>query len=205
MFLKPSIDKLSDDELIDRYRKQKDNRFLGELFGRYIRFVFLVCMKYLKNEELAKDMSMQVFEKVMSDLYRFDIENFKSWLHVVTKNACLMHIRSNKHHLLTNIEEKNAAIKNMEFLAFEHHNKEEYELRLDQLEKAMSILDDNQKQCIDLFYLKEKSYKEVADITGCSMNQVKSYIQNGKRNLKQHLISKGKFLSLVFIYLYFNI
>lgn len=147
---------------------------------------------------------MQVFEKVMSDLYRFEIDNFKSWLHVVVKNACLMHFRSEKHHVLTSIDEKIVLQKNMEITTEEHQDNEEFELQLEDLEKSMEILDEKQKQCIDLFYLKEKSYKEVAEITGCSLNQVKSHIQNGKRNLKMHLISKGKFLTLIFICLYFN-
>ena len=48
----------------------------------------------------------------------------------------------------------------------------------------MELLNPEQKQTVELFYLQEKSYKEIVDQTGFSMNDVKSYIQNGKRNLK---------------------
>jgi RNA polymerase sigma-70 factor (ECF subfamily) len=52
------------------------------------------------------------------------------------------------------------------------------------LEKCIETLGDEQKQCVKLFYLQEKCYKEITESTGFDMNKVKSYIQNGKRNLK---------------------
>lgn len=198
LFFKPGIQALSDEELISSYRKENDNRFLSELFGRYIRSVFLISMKYLKDEELSKDISMQVFEKLVDDLKRFEVKHFKSWLHVVTKNACYMHHRSNK------VLEKVSLPESMENDALLHHEYDHgHELRLEQLEKAITMLDMEQKQCIELFYLQDKTYKEVADITGFSMNEVKSHIQNGKRNLKNYLVVHGDTLLMVFACVYF--
>ena len=204
MFLKPRILTLSDEELLEGFRKENDNKYLGELFGRYIRFVFLVCMKYLRDEDLAKDISMQVFEKISTDLHRFEVQNFKSWLHVVTKNTCLMHIRSVKHLPRQSEAEKKIALMHVENSSEEHHEYENHELRLEQLEKAITTLSDDQKQCIELFYLQEKTYKEVTDMTGFSMNQVKSHIQNGRRNLKSYLIDHDDILLMVFAMIYLN-
>jgi RNA polymerase sigma-70 factor (ECF subfamily) len=160
-------------------------------------------MKYLKNEELSKDMAMQVFEKLTEDLRRFEVKNFKSWLHVVVKNACFMQLRSDKHLIDVSLNFENDAIKNMEIKHELHPNGiDNNEIRLEQLEKAMHALDADQKQCIELFYLKEKSYKDVADITGYTLNQVKSHIQNGKRNLKNYIILNGELLIIVFATLY---
>ena len=88
-----NIEKLSDRELISRFQKTEDNRFVGVLYKRYAHLVFGVGLKYLKNEEQAKDMSMQVFEKLIDKLKTQSIDNFKSWLHVMTKNECLRAIR----------------------------------------------------------------------------------------------------------------
>jgi RNA polymerase sigma-70 factor (ECF subfamily) len=146
-------------------------------------------MKYLKADELAKDMSMQVFEKVTADITRFEIVHFKSWLYKVTCNSCLMQLRSNKHFQTLSIDDENVLKKNVEISIDEHHFKENnHEMKIEQLQMAIETLNYEQKQCVTLFYLQEKSYKDVAELTGFSENSVKSYIQNGKRNLKNILL-----------------
>jgi len=202
---KKNIEALSDEDLLKAFLLEKENRFLGALLERHIRFVFVVCMKYLRDEEAAKDMTMKVFEKVTEDVCRFEIQNFKSWLHVVTKNSCLMHIRGNKHFKTVEWKEDKDFIRHVENHAVLHLDdsmaKEE---RLADLEKAVETLEPGQQQCIKLFYLDEKSYKDVVEITGLTLNQVKSHIQNGKRNLKNLLVSKNQFMLMVFIFLYFD-
>ncbi len=192
MFERFKIRALSDEELVKAFCKEGENFYLEELYGRYIRFVFLVCMKYIKNEAKAKDAAMQVFEKLADDLERFEIRNFKSWLHVVTKNLCLMQLRSEKGFETIPIGDRKDLQKNMENQPVLHPEDDgEHELKLEQLQKAIDSLETEQKKCIKMFYLEEKSYKEVADITGFSLNQVKSFIQNGKRNLKIILVKNG--------------
>jgi len=63
---------------------------------------------------------------------------------------------------------------------------------LQQLPNAISNLNTEQRLCINLFYLKEKCYEEISMQTGYSLKQVKSYIQNGKRNLKIYLSQQMK-------------
>ncbi len=149
---------------------------------------------------------MQVFEKLTSNLKRFEVRNFKSWLHVVTKNTCLMQLRSEKGIEIITLDEKKEFQKNMENSALLHpENEDNHEFKIEQLQNAIGTLDNEQKQCIELFYLNEKSYKEVAEITGYSMNEVKSHIQNGKRNLKNILLKNSELLIwLVFYYLLNN-
>lgn len=200
-----NIEALSDNELLEAFSKEKDNRLLGMLLERYVRFVFVVCMKYLKNQDRAKEMSMQVFEKVSQDVCRFEIVNFKSWLHVVTKNCCLMQLRQQKNHKEIAVENENELERFVENAPFFHHEDTvEKEERLVELEKAIEVLEPEQKVCVDLFYLKGKSYKEVAEVTGYSMNQVKSHIQNGKRNLKNWLIANRHLVLALFFYLYYE-
>lgn len=178
-----NISSLSDLELVALYQKSADKKIVGELFRRYTRFVFLVCMNYLEDEEKARDAAMQVFENLFVTLARHGIRNFKSWLHVVTKNHCLMQLRQEKHQQIVPEEWEKVYPGNMESPSLMNPYNDEEE-SLQDLEKAILMLSKEQRICIELFYLKKKSYLEIVEITGDSYQQVKSNIQNGKRNLK---------------------
>jgi RNA polymerase sigma-70 factor (ECF subfamily) len=189
---------------VSLYRQKEENVFLAELFERYLRFVFLINMKYLRDEDLAKDIAMNVFVKLTDDLKRFEIKNFKSWLHVVAKNACMMHLRSERQSPLLSHETQKDANTVMEKYTDLHPEDEPLkELKLERLEQALLILEPEQKKCVELFYLQDKSYVEVAESTGYTMNQVKSFIQNGKRNLKNHMLANGDLFmfSIILIFL----
>lgn len=170
----------SDNELISLYKKTNDLSLIGELYTRYTALVYGVCMKYLKDRDEAKDASMQVFEKLIGVLQSHEVENFKSWLFVTARNHCLMQIRSKKSKFR---EEIDAMDMENQFLL---HPDEENDLENDlgKLEECIKKLVEGQQACVRLFYLDEKCYKEITTITGLDLNQVKSFIQNGKRNLK---------------------
>ena len=170
----------SDSELISLYKKTNDLSVIGELYTRYTALVYGVCVKYLKDRDDAKDASMQVFERLIETLKGHEVENFKSWLYVSVRNHCLMQIRSKKGKFK---EEFDVLDMENQFLL---HPEEENELadNLEKLEACIKQLMDGQQECIRLFYLDEKCYKEISMATGFDLNQVKSFIQNGKRNLK---------------------
>jgi RNA polymerase sigma factor (sigma-70 family) len=184
---------LGDEELVQLYQKEEDPLLVGELFERYTDLAFLVCMKYMKEEEAAKDVVMQVFEKLINDLKRYEVRNFKYWLHTVVKNQCLAELdrlqRARQKHETYHATEGPDVESAASITLPGEVDEEEWEM--DQLGNAIALLKEEQKTCIELFYLKNKSYKEVAEITGYTMMQVKSHIQNGKRNLKKHLIEMG--------------
>jgi RNA polymerase sigma factor (sigma-70 family) len=172
--------------LVERYASTFDTACLGPLFERYIHLVFSVGMKYLGNDAEAQDMVMVVFEKLFEELKRQEIKSFKSWLYTVARNQCLMQIRHEK-----SVERnKKEILKDLESEVMENESREhllpgsEGGDGIGMLEEAIEKLNEVQKQCIRLFYLEEKSYKEVADTTGFSLNDVKSHLQNGRRNLK---------------------
>ncbi len=188
-----NIESWPDIEIVDQYRKSNNNDLVGILFKRYTRFVFLVCMKYLKDEEKSKDASMQIFESLFTGLLKHDIKNFKAWLYSVTKNYCLLQFRSDKHRSVFEEDLKKVVHDDVESGGFLYlHNENAKENKLRKLEDAIESLSKEQKICIELFYLKEKCYDEVAEITGYTFKQVKSYIQNGKRNLKNILQSNNE-------------
>jgi RNA polymerase sigma-70 factor (ECF subfamily) len=178
-----------DEELIARYKETGDRQLVGILFERYTQLSFLVCMKYLKDEDESKDAVMQVFEKMLSDLMKYEVRTFSHWLHRVLKNHCLALLdkKQRERKKTENYYEDHDGF--MESGPDNDLSNEAVirEVRIGQLELAMKELNDQQKLCVELFYLQRKSYKEVSDITGFEMKEVKSYIQNGKRNLKIHL------------------
>lgn len=174
----------SDSELLSSYLQSGDLEILGTLYNRYIHLVYGVCLKYLSDREESKDAVNKIFENLITEIPKFEIQNFRGWLYVVTKNYCLMEIRKKK-------TEKNRFEKYSQDIFMEstgishpidevsdgnglHHN----------LKLCINKLKEEQRTCIQLFYFEEKCYQEIADELNIDLNKVKSYIQNGKRNLK---------------------
>ncbi|MBN2682173.1 MAG: sigma-70 family RNA polymerase sigma factor [Bacteroidales bacterium] len=185
MFGFKNAHKLTDSELIEKYRKTSDKSIVGILFERHTDFVFYVCMKYLHNSDDASEAVMLIFEKLFTDLKEHKVEKFKPWLHVVSRNHCLLTLRSEKYKQKFQEQYKNELhlfMENGEEMY--HDNEQDKEIKLEKLEVAINQLNEEQKQCIKLFYLEDKSYNEVAELTGFDLKKVKSFIQNGKRNLK---------------------
>ena len=182
-------DQMSDQELINKYKETEDSRFIGDLYQRYAHLVLGTCIRYLKNEAEGQDAVADIFEELMDKLLKHEVSNFKSWLYTLARNHCLMKLRKKKPIKEVELEEEKIQDQFVENPDFEHLNNEE-QSQEDILHQALSQLKEPQKVCVELFYLKEKSYKEVADITGYDLKKVKSYIQNGKRNLKLLLTKK---------------
>lgn len=171
-------DKGNDEALLKRYRQNGDLAVLGELFQNYAHMVYYVCYRYLQDGEQSKDAVMEIFEELINKVNKQDIKQFSAWLYVLSRNHCLMKLRSAKKMQHTTLDEF------MELPIDLHLEGENKEQRLTALELCMEKLPAAQKQSIDLFFMNEKCYKEITELTGFTLNEVKSYIQNGKRNLK---------------------
>ncbi len=180
MFIRQKPSNLTDAELLVQYRNDGNVQILGELFSRYTSLMYGVCLKYLKDRDEAKDAVMQVFEKLVQTLRIHEIENFNSWLYITSRNHCLMQIRSKKGkrkvEILPDLMESDY------FLHLEEDS--ELEENLSKLENCIQQLGIEQKQCVALFFIEQKCYKDITELTSFDLNQVKSFIQNGKRNLK---------------------
>ena len=165
---------------MQQYKSSGNNLYLGILLERYSLLLFGVCMKYLKNEEEAKDAVQQIFLKVITELQKYKVDYFKSWLYMVARNHCLMKLRDKNGRLIKEIND------HMPIAAetFDSAQLLEKDAMLNYVGDSLQELTDEQKTCVTLFYLDKKSYNEIVDVTGFTLMQVKSYIQNGKRNLK---------------------
>ncbi len=174
--------------MLSGYRRTGNLELLGKLYERYMPLVYGLCLKYLKDEEKSKDAVMQIFEQLIDKLKMHDVTNFKSWLYTLVRNYCLMEIRSSSKNEFVSMDDNF-----METEAFVHLDMDDIrEHKLTVMEKCIEKLPPEQKDTIILFYLEQKCYKEIADITRYDLNKVKSYIQNGKRNLKICIEKNGE-------------
>ncbi len=174
------INEQDDTSLLAAYKESGELEVLGTLYNKYMHLVFGVCFNYFKDEELSKDAVMQIFEELVTKLKIHEVQNFKSWLHVLTRNHCLMALRKSAKNPTVAMEDN--FVESGGFVHLDIEDAKENQLTL--MEKCMETLPEEQRKSVDLFYLQEKCYKEVAELTGYEMLKVKSYIQNGKRNLK---------------------
>lgn len=170
-----------DDELLAQYKATGQLDALGALYGRYTSLVYGVCLKYLKDREESKDAVMQIFEKLITTLRNHEVAHFKSWLYVTARNHCLMQLRARKGRYF---EEISPSLMENEPLAHPDEGPE-LEANLSKLEDCIGKLAPEQQSCVSLFFLQHKSYREIITLTGYDEGKVKSYIQNGKRNLKK--------------------
>jgi RNA polymerase sigma-70 factor (ECF subfamily) len=176
---------LGDSELIAIYKESRDNDSFSIIYERYGHLVMGTCMKYLKDEFEAEDLTSKIFEELGDKIIKHSIDYFKGWIYRLTKNECLMYLRKQQTKFLNQVQ--------IDLLAEESEQIENIEPKLVLLENTLSELKTDQEQCLRLFYLENKSYHEVSSILKLDLNQVKSAIQNGKRNLKLILIQNDEF------------
>lgn len=191
------LNTFNDEELVIQYRSSHNKECIGELFKRHTLLCFAVCHTYLKDEMAAQDAVMGIFEKLFEELKKHQISNFRSWLHTVCRNYCLMQLRKIEYKQKSNtfnMEELDAFMELENFVHPTLDESKDTEKKLTKLELALENLKDKQRLCIELFYLQQKSYDEIGSITGFSNNEVKSHIQNGKRNLK--ILLEGEKLAI---------
>ncbi|ELR72627.1 RNA polymerase ECF-type sigma factor [Fulvivirga imtechensis AK7] len=179
----PSIDPQEEARLIAMYRQTGELEHVGRLFNNYMHLVYGVCLKYLKNREESQDAVMQIFEKLTTTLKNHEVANFKSWLFVLSKNHCLMKLRSKQYQQEKTSKDISEVVMETD-MVLHHNNEPVLEQDLNLLERCIDELQSEQKTCVRLFYLESKSYKEIEVLTTFELKKVKSYIQNGKRNLK---------------------
>ena len=181
----------SDETLIQLYKETDKEVYVAELFQRYVDKVYVITRKYVKDRETSKDLVMMVFEKVLKNLNKTEIQTFGNWVHTITKNECIYYLRSSntQAHKLREWSdlERNSqnSVENDQLLHL--IEKEDNAATKKALHNALNTLKDHHRTCIQLFYFDKKSYREIADITGYTPKEVKSYIQHAKNNLRKKL------------------
>jgi len=171
---------LPDEDLVAAYKANGDQKTLSDLYQRYMELVYGVCLKYFKDEENARDAVLSIYEELITKVKKYEIQHFKSWLYQLARNYCLMKLRSDKKFLKSGIDvtlmQNEEEVHLNGVLEKEEHFKHMY--------FCLQQLVPEQKQVVELFYLNGKCYNEISETTGIEWNKVRSFIQNGRRNLK---------------------
>lgn len=169
-----------DQELVALYKASGKSEHVGDLYQRYMELIYGVCLRYLKNPENAQDSVIAIFEELLVKLRKHEVDNFRAWLYTLAKNHCLMRLRSEKKGKVVQIDTDLMQSEENVHLNGELDREENFR----KLEYCLEQLQNEQKNVIELFYLQGKCYNEISGITGLEWNKVRSYIQNGRRNLK---------------------
>jgi RNA polymerase sigma-70 factor (ECF subfamily) len=184
MWLFKKRDFATDEELALNYFKTGDKELVGLLFEKHVKTVFGVCLFYFRDKDVAKDAVMQIFEKLITELKKTEVKNFKGWLSFVVRNYCISEIRKNKNRYNLPESYLDFEVKETTLEEEEKISGVSDEEMIEQMQICLVDLKENQRVCVELFYLKNQSYQQICDKTNFSLTEVKSFIQNGKRNLK---------------------
>lgn len=181
LFTIKNISKQTDESLLKEYSDTGNTEYFGVLYNRYTPLLYGVCLKYLRDEDKAKDAVMQLFENLLPKISEYNIDVFRTWIYTVVKNHCLQILRKEKQELIVDFNSVVMESDEILHLFTEEDNQDE---RLEALKQCMEKLPEQQKVSIVCFFMEEMSYADIVEKTDFNLNQVKSYIQNGKRNLK---------------------
>lgn len=176
-------------QLLDQYRKSGDLRLLGKLYEPYMPLLYGVCLRYFQDQQRSEDAVMEIFESLVVKLRQHEVTHFKSWLYTLTRNFCLMELRKTSGRVALSLDDADSGTMESATQAAGQYQRDgdfdpAKENRLVLMESCMDKLSEEQRSCVELFYLKQMCYQDIADQTGYEMKKVKSYIQNGKRNLR---------------------
>lgn len=178
----------TDEELLEQYRETGESEFFGQLYNRYIPLVYGLCLKYLQNEDQSQDAVMEIFENLLPRIRGYEIKVFKTWLYSVVRNHCFHILKENKREIIVDFDSNVMESDQILTLLSEDVEKEQE----DALNYCMAKLSEPQRISIDKFFYEEMSYADIVTLTGYDLKSVKSYIQNGKRNLKLCIESRLK-------------
>lgn len=181
MFFRRNINRLTDEELLDAYKKTGHTEYFGALYNRYMPLLYGVCLKYLQHTQDAQDAVMQLFEYLLPRVSDYEIGVFRTWLHSVVRNHCLQILRKEKRGMTVELR---ADLMESDEIGYLLEKEEPESERMDALRQCMAKLPNEQRTCLTLFFIDKLSYADIVATTGYTLSRVKSYIQNGKRNLK---------------------
>lgn len=181
-FLRPQRTPNGDDaELLHRFQQDGEEAALLALYDRYLELIYGLCLQYLKSSTLAEDAVLGIYTELQRKVPGHEIKHFKNWLFTFVRNYCLMELRRAKKDLTVSFEPAFMQSDENWHLAEEQHTTDERETALVYCLEQLNI---EQKACVQLFYYQGMSYKDIAEQRQESVGKVRSYLQNGRRNLK---------------------
>ena len=179
----------SDSDLLARFQGEEDKEALASLFNRYLELTYGLAIRYLKTEVRAEDAVMAIYIELQEKLPQHQIHNFKNWLHTFVRNHCLMQLRREKREVTENFDPHIVQSAENWHPLDEEIPGQDREITL---RACLGQLNEQQIACVQLFYYQGHSYLAIAELRQESVGQVRSNIQNGRRNLRKCIEEQEK-------------
>lgn len=162
-----------------------DNRAQKKLFDLFAPKLFGVCLRYMKDHDLAQDTLQDGFVKIFTKLSDYNGKgSFEGWMRRITVNTCLDQLRKDQKLKV------NTPIDDVSFLVKDNHWIEE-ELTAKDLLKLVESLPDGYRVVFNMFAIEGYSHKEIAEQLNISENTSKSQFSRAKSQLRRKLIELG--------------
>lgn len=173
---KPDIG-LSDEELVLSLQQVLDADRFGLLYDRYAARVYQKCIGMVRDQDIAKDLTHDIFLKVFVNLKKFDHRSkFGTWLYSITYNYCLDHLRKGQRQRTTQVDEGMDLHQDEE----DRYEVELLSMRSDQLPAVLEALDPGDRAVLLMKYQDELSIKEMMEILELGESAVKMRVMRSR-------------------------
>ena len=169
-----------ENKLIDRILAGEE-RWYAELVDQYKSYAFTIALKIVNERAEAEEVAQDSFVKAFNYLKSFNRQaRFSTWLYRIVFNTAIS--RKRKNRLVTeSIDNKHVENPERADAAMERHDKQVF------IAKALKKLNDTDQLAIQLFYIKEFSLEEVADLMGQNVNTIKVRVHRARQRLAEEL------------------
>lgn len=174
-----NLQNLSDEKLMMQYQMGSYESF-QELYRRHSGIVYGFIKKRIKNEAMTSDIFQEVFMKLhkSKNLYKKELP-FRPWLFTITQNALVDEVRKMKGKIFADVD-----------LDQLEDSRQSFNVKIN-LTPILTDLSLTQKAAIEMRYVEDKTFKEIAAALNTSEANVRQIVSRAIRNLKD-LIGKGK-------------
>ena len=188
---------ISEKELILKAQVGDQTAF-EQLIYNYDRAVLSIAMRYVRNNDDAKDIYQEVFIRVYKSLKKFEFRSeFSTWIFRITTNVCLTYKSRKKDQLMVPLQEEfegdNPEFGRVELISDEKSPEEEI-LNTDLknfIGNAVDSLSERQRITFVLKHYEGYKIKEIAEMLNCKEGTVKKYLFDAINNLRKKLEPLG--------------
>lgn len=172
----------SDGKLISYFLEENDKQVLSLLYQRHGKWIFHKCIAMLKNEEVAKDLTHDIFLRAFLKITTLkDAEKFRGWISSIAYNMCINHLNLKKDFRAESVED-HGELSNEN----DKEDKEDkilLEITLDQLQSLLQKLTDSDRMVLMMRYQDEMSILEIKEALSIGESAVKMRLKRAKEKL----------------------
>lgn len=177
MFSHKRKEKLSDEEIVKLVVVNNSHDDFGILYDRYSEKVYHKCISFVKDLDLAQDLTHDVFIKTFVNLSKFNFESrFSTWLYSVTYNFCIDYLRKNNKA----IRESEEILENIADVDDQKNEEELLTIEAERLKIVLESISLNDKMLLLMKYQDDLSIQEIMVAMELKESAVKMRIKRAR-------------------------